>query len=325
MAAEGWAESTSSATIDSPTSRRERKKIFRKFMTSSFLRGEGARVLLALGGVAPQRPIDDGGEVDADIVVIGIGIVPNVELAADCGLEVGDGIVVDEHCQTSDPRIYAIGDCTWHPNRILGTDLRLWDALMPHLPALIALSAASPVAEERHGWFKSYRVALRAHGCNLPNLITLSRLLMTAVFVVAASLGGAAGNGLALVMFILAATSDWLDGYLARRLQLQGDMAAYSRVIAEAHRHNVLHRDLKPENVLIPRDGRLRVVDFGLAKTIVRDGEPAPLPLPEGASHGADPALEDEPTLDEAWAPPPRLPGPGAPAPGWCAARCRWR
>ena len=69
--------------------------------------------------------LDDGGTVDADIVVIGIGIVPNVELAADCGLKVSDGIVVDDHCRTSDPRIYAIGDCTWHPNSILGTDLRL--------------------------------------------------------------------------------------------------------------------------------------------------------------------------------------------------------
>mgnify|MGYP001825067069 FL=1 len=69
--------------------------------------------------------LDDGGEIDADIVVIGIGIVPNVELAADCGLQVGDGIVVDDHCRTSDPCIYAIGDCTWHPNSILGINLRL--------------------------------------------------------------------------------------------------------------------------------------------------------------------------------------------------------
>jgi len=41
---------------------------------------------------------------------------------------------------------------------------------------------------------------------------------------------------------------------------------AIAEALAEAHRHGVLHRDLKPANVLIPRDGRLRVVDFGLAK-----------------------------------------------------------
>ena len=65
------------------------------------------------------------------------------------------------------------------------------------------------------------------HGCavgswwaavNLPNAITLSRLLMTVVFVVAAAADGAAGPAVALAMFCLAAASDWLDGYLARRL-----------------------------------------------------------------------------------------------------------
>ena len=61
----------------------------------------------------------------ADLVVVGIGIVPNVELAEACGLAVDDGIVVDDHCRTADPRVYAIGDCTRHPNALLGRDLRL--------------------------------------------------------------------------------------------------------------------------------------------------------------------------------------------------------
>ncbi len=43
---------------------------------------------------------------------------------------------------------------------------------------------------------------------------------------------------------------------------------AIAEALAEAHRHGVLHRDLKPENVMLPRDGRLRVVDFGLARTV---------------------------------------------------------
>lgn len=69
--------------------------------------------------------LDDGEVLPADIVVVGIGIVPNIELAADAGLEVSNGVVVDDHCRTSDPHIYAVGDCTWHPNKLLGTELRL--------------------------------------------------------------------------------------------------------------------------------------------------------------------------------------------------------
>ena len=43
---------------------------------------------------------------------------------------------------------------------------------------------------------------------------------------------------------------------------------AIAEALTEAHGHDILHRDLKPENVLLPRDGRVRVVDFGLAKAL---------------------------------------------------------
>ncbi|MGC6426298.1 MAG: CDP-diacylglycerol--glycerol-3-phosphate 3-phosphatidyltransferase [Akkermansiaceae bacterium] len=55
---------------------------------------------------------------------------------------------------------------------------------------------------------------------NLPNSITLGRLVLTAIFVVAASIGGIAWYIIGLVAFILAAISDWLDGYLARKMEL---------------------------------------------------------------------------------------------------------
>ena len=51
------------------------------------------------------------GTIEADVVIAGIGIVPNVELARAAGLNVDNGIVVDEFGHTSDPAIYAVGDC----------------------------------------------------------------------------------------------------------------------------------------------------------------------------------------------------------------------
>jgi len=67
----------------------------------------------------------DGELIPADFVVVGIGIIPNVELASDAGLTVEDGIVVNDQCQTSEPGVYAVGDCTSHPNSIYDRRLRL--------------------------------------------------------------------------------------------------------------------------------------------------------------------------------------------------------
>jgi 3-phenylpropionate/trans-cinnamate dioxygenase ferredoxin reductase subunit len=61
----------------------------------------------------------DGERIPADLVVVSIGIVPNAELAADAGLDVADGILVDQHYRTSDPTIHAIGDCA---RIVLSTD-----------------------------------------------------------------------------------------------------------------------------------------------------------------------------------------------------------
>ena len=67
----------------------------------------------------------DGEDIPADLVVIGIGIAPNTQLAADAGLPVDDGIVVDDRCRTEDPDIFAVGDCTVHPNALYNRQLRL--------------------------------------------------------------------------------------------------------------------------------------------------------------------------------------------------------
>ncbi len=68
---------------------------------------------------------DDGRTFPADAVVIGVGIVPNTEIAAAADLQIDNGIVVDDRCQTSDTDVYAVGDCTAHPNSIYRRRLRL--------------------------------------------------------------------------------------------------------------------------------------------------------------------------------------------------------
>jgi 3-phenylpropionate/trans-cinnamate dioxygenase ferredoxin reductase subunit len=67
----------------------------------------------------------DGSEYAADLVVVGVGIMPNVELAEAAGLEVNNGIVVDEFARTSDADIVAAGDCTMHHNALYDRDIRL--------------------------------------------------------------------------------------------------------------------------------------------------------------------------------------------------------
>lgn len=67
----------------------------------------------------------DGRRIDVDFVVVGAGITPSTSLAEAAGLDVDNGIVVDEFCRTSDPSIYAVGDCTSHPNAIYDRRVRL--------------------------------------------------------------------------------------------------------------------------------------------------------------------------------------------------------
>lgn len=66
-----------------------------------------------------------GDVMPADFVIAGIGIVPNIEVAQQAGIACGNGIIVDELCRTNVPDVYAAGDCTFHPNPIYGTELRL--------------------------------------------------------------------------------------------------------------------------------------------------------------------------------------------------------
>src|SRR5581483_654304 len=97
-------------------------------------RGRGVSILFgrrveAIEG-APDGPVRGvrlaGGEnVPADLVVVGIGVLPDTALAESAGLAVADGVVVDEYLRTSDPAIHAIGDCALFPSPYAADPLRL--------------------------------------------------------------------------------------------------------------------------------------------------------------------------------------------------------
>jgi 3-phenylpropionate/trans-cinnamate dioxygenase ferredoxin reductase subunit len=69
--------------------------------------------------------VSDGRHLPADLVVVGVGVLPNIELAAEAGLPVASGIIVDEYLLTSDPNISAIGDCALFKSPRFGGSLRL--------------------------------------------------------------------------------------------------------------------------------------------------------------------------------------------------------
>jgi 3-phenylpropionate/trans-cinnamate dioxygenase ferredoxin reductase subunit len=84
------------------------------------------RVVRLEGAHSVERVVcADGSSYEADLLVAGIGAVPETKLAADAGLMCENGIVVDSYCRTSDPAIYAAGDCTNHPSTRFGMRVRL--------------------------------------------------------------------------------------------------------------------------------------------------------------------------------------------------------
>ena len=69
--------------------------------------------------------LSDGTVIPADLVLTGIGVTPNVELAREAGLAIANGIMVDERLRSEDESIYAIGDCADHPNPHAGSRVRI--------------------------------------------------------------------------------------------------------------------------------------------------------------------------------------------------------
>ncbi|MFE4455555.1 NAD(P)/FAD-dependent oxidoreductase [Streptomyces sp. NPDC056796] len=135
-------------------------------------RARGVRVLLgrevvALSGDGEGRvqvmELDGGERIAADLIVVGVGVLPNQELAAAADLLVGDGVVVDAGLRTSDPDIFALGDCARFPSPHAGRHVRVESVqnATDQARCVAAAICGEPYAYSAVPWFWSDQYALR--------------------------------------------------------------------------------------------------------------------------------------------------------------------
>ncbi len=137
----------------------------------------GLKHLLGRDGKLVGAELSDGSIIDIDFAIVGIGVTPNDQLAKESGLEVANGIVVDEFARTSDPSIFAAGDCAalpWQGGRIR---LESVQNAVDQADAAAAVIAGGNTPYEPKPWFWSdqYDVKLQIAGFNLGYDETLLR------------------------------------------------------------------------------------------------------------------------------------------------------
>ena len=112
--------------------------------------------------------VNNDESINADAIIIGIGVNPKIGLAVEAGLDCQNGILVNEFCQTSDDNIFAIGDCANYPNSIYGQRLRLESVPNALEQAKIAASTINglDLPHDQIPWFWSdqYNIKLRIAG-----------------------------------------------------------------------------------------------------------------------------------------------------------------
>ena len=109
-----------------------------------------------------------GDKINGGAVLVGVGAEPNVELAATAGLACENGVVVDQRARTSDPAIYAVGDCTRRPIPLYGRETRLESvpSTLEQCKQAVAdlLSLAPPAPETPWFWSDQYDCKLQIAG-----------------------------------------------------------------------------------------------------------------------------------------------------------------
>lgn len=103
----------------------------------TILTGADTAQIIGQGKVEGVR-LKDGREIPASLVVMAVGIRPNVKLARDAGLAIGRGIHVDDHLVTSDADILAVGECVEHQGQVYGLVAPLWEMCRSLADGLVA-------------------------------------------------------------------------------------------------------------------------------------------------------------------------------------------
>jgi len=120
------------------------------------------------GRTVVSAALTDGSRLAADEVVVGIGMIANVTLAAEAGLAVADGITVDVHARTSDPDIVAVGDCALASHVLLPRPVRLESVHHATEQARVAAATlcgkSRPYSAVPWFWSDQYGTSLRIAG-----------------------------------------------------------------------------------------------------------------------------------------------------------------
>lgn len=129
----------------------------------------GLTRLIGDEGRVKAAELSDGRVIDADMVIVGIGVTPNDRLAADAGLEVQNGVVVDSFGRTSDPAIFAMGDCAvqdWKGQQVRIESVQNAVDQAEAVAAVLA-GGSQPYRPKPWFWSDQYDVKLQIAGFNL--------------------------------------------------------------------------------------------------------------------------------------------------------------
>jgi 3-phenylpropionate/trans-cinnamate dioxygenase ferredoxin reductase component len=138
----------------------------------TFRFGEGVSEFTGSGGKVSEVVTSAGARLPADVVVVGIGVVPNTGLAEDAGLETGNGILTDAALRTSAPDVFAAGDVASVAHPLLGRRIRVehWANALNGGPAAARSMLGHAVSYDRIPYFYSdqYDLGMEASGVPEP-------------------------------------------------------------------------------------------------------------------------------------------------------------